>query len=145
MKKFITAILFIAGTLNSSISISKETIDITEQWTGTLQLDKRPEIVTFDVTITDDNPIFKRIKYAETKFEFSEHNIKKDEITFTWYPGKIKASCSIKKEEKKASYAGTCKYKNSEKTMALTLIPPQVDNLSIEESATELTKNKTTN
>lgn len=145
MKKFITAILFIAANLNSSISISDEVVDITEEWTGTLQLEKRPEIVTFDVTITDDNPVFKRIKYADKKFEFSENNIKKDKITFTWKPGKIEASCSIKKEEKKASYAGTCKYKNSEKTMALTLIPPQVDNESIEEPATELTTNKNVN
>ncbi len=107
-----------------------------EEWTGTLKrTDKRPENVTFEVNKSEENLLFIGMKYSGEKFEFKEQKIKGDILTFKWTPGDFDTNCHLTKQED-GSFAGKCRYTDSDLSLDLSLIPP-VEEVQTEVSQTE--------
>ena len=136
MKRFFVLIFVVTGFCVSGIMLCYTQDVSAEEWTGTLKrTDKRPENVTFEVNKSEENLFFIGMKYSGEKFEFKEQKIKGDILTFTWTPGDLDTNCHLTKQEDD-SFAGKCRYTNSDKSLDLSLIPP-VEELQTEEAKTE--------
>jgi hypothetical protein len=137
MKRFITLLFVVTGFFVSGNSLSDVQDANVEEWTGSLKrTDKRPEKVTFEVNKSEESLLFKAIKYSGKKFEFRDHKIRGDSLTFIWTPGDLDANCHLKKQED-GRYVGKCHYTDSDKSLELSLIPPQVEETQAEETQTE--------
>ena len=127
MKRFIILMFLVvwSGVPASSSTYGQDAK--VEEWTGTLKrTDKRPENVTFEVKKSDESPHFMGMIYFDTFFEFKEHNMEGETLTFSWTPGDIDANCRLKKQED-GSYVGKCQYTDSDKSLELVLRPPQTE------------------
>ena len=132
MKKIFTLIFAVTVFCVSGILLSCAQDANAEEWTGTLKRpDKRPENVSFEVNKSEEGLLIIGMTYSGKKFEFREHKIKEGILTFTWTPGDLDTNCHLKKQED-GSFAGKCRYTDSDKSLDLSLIPP-VEELQTEE------------
>lgn len=127
MKRFIILMFLVvwSGVAATSNTYGQDANN--EEWTGILKRnDERPENVTFRVKKSGESPHFKGMIYLDTFFEFKEHNMEGETLTFLWTPGDIDADCRLKKQ-RDGSYVGKCRYPDSDKFLGLVLRPPQTE------------------
>ena len=90
---------------------------------GTIDLPKeRPESIQFKVQNEGEDFIILSMKYRGNIFEIKNFARQHDTLIFTWEPGEVEATCTLRKNEEQG-YFGACQFPDSETSIGLTLFP----------------------